>query len=297
MKKSLLADGALLFISMGWGLNFVVMKGVLADLTPYYYLGIRFIIAAAVMVPVFWRQVKTINVEDIKGGLVLGLFMALGFFTQTKGLIYTTPAKSGFITCSYVVMVPFIAFFITKVFPGWFQIVGATITFLGIGTISLADTLTVNPGDTMTLFCAIFFALQIAYTEHYVKRANPINIAMIQVAAVGIISMIIALTTEPFPSAFETRTWVAIGFAALFCTAGAFAIQNLSQKYTASSHAAVLLSTEAVFAGLFSYLILKEPMTPKSLWGFALITAGVLITELAPASSEAANPAPLQIPD
>lgn len=286
MKKDLMADGALLLISMSWGLNFVITKNVLEGLTPYMYLGIRFIIAAALMVPVFWGQLKSINRQDIKGGLVLGLFMLLGFITQTVGLLYTTAAKSGFITASNVVMVPFIAYFLTKIFPGWWQILGAGITFLGIGIISISDALTINLGDGLTLVCAVFFALQIAYTEHYVKRGNPINIAIVQVALSGVICMLLALALEPTPEAFDAKTWGAIAFAAVFCTAGAFVIQNLAQKHTSSTHTAVILCTESVFAGIFSYLILGEPMTGKSLSGFVLITAGVLITELLPLASE-----------
>lgn len=102
--------------------------------------------------------------------------------------------------------------------------------------------------------------------------------------------MTMALATEPLPTSFDAKTWAALGFAVLFCTAGAFVIQNLAQKHTSSTHAAVILCMEAVFAGIFSHLLLKEAMTPKSLGGFALITAGVLVTELWPETAATIYP-------
>ena len=48
------------------------------------------------------------------------------------------------------------------------------------------------------------------------------------------------------------------------------------------THAAVILCTESVFAGIFSFLLWGEPLTLKTLSGFALILVGILVTELVP---------------
>lgn len=61
MRKSLIADGALLLVAISWGLNFVVEKNVLQTITPYMYLGLRFVLSALIM------AVATILVEGVKG--------------------------------------------------------------------------------------------------------------------------------------------------------------------------------------------------------------------------------------
>lgn len=252
------------------------------------YLGFRFFLSAVVMAVIFHKRLKTISKEDIIAGLIVGIFMLLGFLTQTVGLVYTTPSKSGFITGSNVVMVPFFAYLLTKRFPGTSQIVGAIITFSGLGIISISDNLNIAYGDILTLLCAMCFALQITFTEYYVKRADPINMAIIQVALAGIVTMGMTIIREPFSLDFSLEIWAAILFAVIFCTAGAFLIQNVAQRYTSSTHAAVILCTESVFAGIFSFLLQQEPLTLKILSGFALILTGVLITELVP--NNAAEP-------
>lgn len=289
MKKSLIADGALLLVTMGWGLNFVVMKNALLKITPYMYLGIRFILASLILALIFNRQLKKLTKEELKGGLIIGLCLFVGFVSQTIGLLYTTPAKSGFITSIYVVLVPLLALFLTREFPGWFQMMGAIITFIGLGITSINEDLTINFGDALTLVCALFFALQIIYTEQYVKRANPINIAILQTGITGILTMAMGLILEPIPTGLNFNLWAAILYAVIFCTAGAFAIQNTAQKYTSSTHAAVIMGMESVFAGLFSFLLWGEILTIKTVLGFALIFSGVMITELLPAESKKAT--------
>ena len=71
-------------------------------------------------------------------------------------------------------------------------------------------------------------------------------------------------------------------YAVIFCTIGAFVTQTVAQRYTPPTHAALILSMEAVFAGLFSYLFWAEVFTARKISGAFLILAGILITELRP---------------
>lgn len=284
IKKSLLADGALLLIAMAWGLNFVVMKNALQRITPFMYLAVRFLLAFLILAAIFRDNLKAMDKEDIVGGTIIGFFLFLGFATQTLGLLYTTPAKSGFITGSNVVMVPFLAYALNKKFPGWYQVLGAAVTFAGLGVISLERGFRISKGDFLTLLCAVFFAMQIVTIEYYARRGNPVNLTILETGITGILSLFVGALTEPMPVTLDLSMWVAILYAVICCTAGAFLVQNVAQKYTTSTHAAVIMCQEAVFAAVFSFLFWGEPLTLKALTGFALILAGVLITELLPAN-------------
>ncbi|MCG0275334.1 MAG: DMT family transporter [Thermosediminibacteraceae bacterium] len=283
IRKSVLADGALLLVTMAWGLNFVVMKNALERITPFMYLAVRFLLAFLILAAIFNENLRKVDKSDIIGGSIIGLFLFLGFATQTVGLVYTTPAKSGFITGSNVVMVPFLAYFVNKKFPGWYQVLGAAVTFVGLGVISLEGGFRINIGDFLTLLCAVFFAMQIVSTEYYSRRGNPINLAIIETGITGMLSLVVGALTEPMPVAIDLSMWIAILYAVICCTAGAFLVQNVAQKYTTSTHAAVIMCLEAVFAALFSFLLWGESVTLKSLVGYMLILAGVMITELTPA--------------
>ena len=79
-----------------WGVSFVIMKRALSEASPLLLLGIRFSIAALVLVP-FISLRAGFSRAELRAGLVLTLLLASGFATQAVGLQYTTPARSAFI--------------------------------------------------------------------------------------------------------------------------------------------------------------------------------------------------------
>src|SRR6056297_3734549 len=96
--KTWQADLSLLFVAAIWGSTFVVVKNAIADMPPFSFLAIRFAIAA-VSLALFKRNLKVWKNKNLwKKGILIGLFLFLGYAFQTIGLQYTSAAKTGFIT-------------------------------------------------------------------------------------------------------------------------------------------------------------------------------------------------------
>jgi len=55
--------------------------------------------------------------------------------------------------------------------------------------------------------------------------------------------------------------------------------QNIGQKHTHPSAAAIILSLESVFGVLFSVIFYGEQLTARLILGFILIFAAVIISE------------------
>lgn len=130
-RKAYLADGALLLVAIFWGSNFVIMKEALEEITPFTYLGLRFTLAFLLLLLFFWRRLMRATLHDILVGSLVGLFLSTGFIIQTLGLLHTTPAKSGFITGTSVIMVPFLYYLLTRVSPGWWSFIGGVLAKIG----------------------------------------------------------------------------------------------------------------------------------------------------------------------
>ncbi len=283
-KKTIAADISLFFVAVFWGLNFVVIKEALEIITPFAYLGIRFTLSGVILIPLFWKRLIKANVGDYLAGCLIGLFLFGGFAFQTVGLLFTTPAKSGFITGSAVVIVPFLYYFVTKRSPGWPAFVGGSLAAIGLYMLSVDNYFGINFGDALTLVCAFMFAAHlVAIALHVVKR-DPVVLAFTQIIFTGLVCLVIAFLFEPTEGMFNqpSAIWGAILYAVLFCTIGAFVTQNIAQRYTPPAHAVLILSLEAVFAGLFSYFFWEELFTLKKLSGALFIFAGILLTELHP---------------
>ncbi|HED24719.1 MAG TPA: DMT family transporter [Firmicutes bacterium] len=283
-KKVIIADISLLLVALFWGSNFVVMKDALEVIAPFTYLGIRFSIAALLLAFIFWKRLRKAPTVDYLAGCLIGLFLFSGYGFQTIGLLHTTPANSGFITGTAVVIVPFLYFLIYRHSPGWWAFLGGGLAAVGLYLLSANEYMGFGFGDMLTLVSAFLFAAHLIAIAVYVRSRDPIVLAVVQIAFTGLASFGAALIFEPTDALFRHSLpiWGAILYAVIFCTIGAFVTQTLAQRYTPPTHAVLILSTEAVFAGLFSYLFWDEIFTVRKLFGAVLILTGILITELRP---------------
>lgn len=287
-RKMIISDLALFVVTMFWGSNFVVTKEALNQITPFAYLGLRFTLAGLIMLPLFWRRLARVTPGELKAGALLGFLIFAGFGVQTVALMVTTPAKSGFITGTSVVIVPFLYILVSRALPRWSVFAGAFLALGGLFLLSFegagAGALSLEQGDLLTFTGAVIFAAHVVFLGVYAPRSDPIVLAALQMLFAGILSFAAAFIAEPMEGLFihSAPVWGAILYGVVFCTIGAFVTQTAAQRFTPPTHAALILSLEAVFAGLFSYLFWDELFSTRKICGAGLIFAGILITELQP---------------
>ena len=290
-RRGLVADAGLLTVAILWGFNFVVIKDAIADTGPMTYLLWRHVAAAIILVAVMPRTVTQIRRRDWLYGAVLGGFLFVAFATQTIGLQWTTPGKSGFITSVDIVMVPFLYWIVARRSPGWLQIGGAVLATVGLGLLSLRGGLSMGRGDLLTLVCALGFAAQITVTGFFAPRTRPAVLALTQITAAAVLFVVVTPFVEHVSVDFGWKGWLAILWTALTGTVYGFLIQAWAQKSTTSTRAAVILGLEGLFAGVFGLVFGLDALTWRFGLGAALILAGVMVIELVPRRSGEPNPA------
>jgi drug/metabolite transporter (DMT)-like permease len=288
-KSILLADLSLALVALAWGANFVVMKDALVHITPFAYLGVRFLLATLILAAASLRPLGKAGRDELKCGLLAGVLLFSGFAVQTVGLTLTTPAKSGFITGTSVVIVPFFYFLATGKHPGRGAFAGGFLALAGLFFFtlnggSLQEVFLLQYGDFLTLLCAFFFAGHIVALGIVSPCRNTLVLSVLQLAVVGLLSLVTALIFEGPASLVVTSPalWAAILYAIVFCTIGAFVTQTAAQKHTPAAHASLILSTEAIFAGVFSFFFWGESFTPPMIAGIFFILAGIFVTILRP---------------
>lgn len=283
-RKRLYADLALLVVAILWGTTFSVSKYAFEYLTPLYMIAIRFTIGVAIMSLIFWKKVSKIRLEDLKGGIIVGIIFFIAFVTQLIALQYTEAGKQAFLAGTYVVMAPFLYWMLHKRRPDNRTLLGAFVCFLGIGLLTLNASLSISFGDGLTLFSSLFFALHIMSNGYFVEKQDPVILATVQFGVVAVLSTAGAAIFEPFPSSIAPAGVWSVLYLAVFCTALAYFMQTVAQRYTLSTHAAIILSLESVFGVLLAVVMLGEIFTFRMLIGCIAIFAAILITELRPES-------------
>ena len=155
------------------------------------YLLWRHLAAALMLVAIMPRTVRQVRRRDWLYGAVLGLFLFIAFATQTIGLQWTTPGKSGFITSLDIVMVPFLYWLVARRSPGWIQVGGAVLATAGLGFLTLRGGLCDERGDLLTLVCALGFAAQITATGFFAPRTRPAVLALTQIVAAAALFVVV----------------------------------------------------------------------------------------------------------
>lgn len=223
-----------------------------------------------------------------------GVFMFLGISLQQWGLSYTTAGKSGFLTSLYIIVVPILALFIGQRcrLEVW---IGAVITIVGVyllgsGEVAGNAESQFNIGDVMTLICTLAWAAQVLWLGVFARYANVLNIAIIQMATVAGLSGLVMLflwLTQEHPGDYDLPSWEVIWaikndilYTGVISAAVAFTLQILGQRYVPATNAALIMSTEAVFALIAGIIFLGEVVTVGALVGCTCIMVGIILAQL-----------------
>lgn len=290
------------FVVAVWGSTFVLIKGALADATPAAFNLVRMSLAFLLLAVAYHRSWRGIHRGQIAAGAIVGFFLAAGYQFQTTGLARTTPSKSAFITGLMVVLVPLFSS-IPAIRPpgarrpGWNAYAAAALAFVGILLLTapaevrahssalasiLPDLSSINFGDVLTFGCAIGFALHCIALSHVSPRIPYQPLALLQVGFSAVFMAISLPLIERPQMHFTPRLITALLIAAALATAAAFSIQSWAQSILPSTHIALLLTLEPVFAWITSFVFTGERLGLRPAMGALLILVGILLTELIP---------------
>ena len=281
----------MVFVVLLWGFSFLVVKESLDHITPFWFLSLRFAVALLSLLLFFPRFWQGVGAYSLRSGLLVGLVLYAGFAFQTLGLQYTTPAKSAFITGSAVLMVPLLnwaAFGVAIRRPVG---VGVLVAFVGLWLLTRPDDLALlNRGDTLTLLCALAFALHIILVGRYAARIPSRQLAVLQIFWATLAALPVALLLETPGFVYPSSLYLSLFYLGVFCSAVAFLVQTRAQRYTSSARTALIFSLEPVFAAMASMALLGEQLNVSEWFGGMLIVAGVMVGEVGVLKSKGNGP-------
>lgn len=159
-NKARLADIALIFVALIWGVGFIASKAALVTITPLWVMTFRFLGSGVLLLILFLKRVRRLDKRTVLMGMVVGSFMFAGMVFQTIGLDHTTASNQAFLIPSYVVLVPFVSWMMTRTKPRALDVAAALLTFVGVAVISLKPDFSMNLGDALTLAFAVVYSFQ-----------------------------------------------------------------------------------------------------------------------------------------
>ncbi|HHH38855.1 MAG TPA: DMT family transporter [Sedimenticola sp.] len=281
-RENILSDLLLLLAALIWGTAFVAQRAGMEVMGPLFFNGVRFGLGALVVLPLVLRQ-RPLPIPGARrgllgAGLALGSVLFAGATLQQVGLVETTAGKAGFITGLYVVIVPLLGMAFGRR-PRAGVAVGAALAAWGLYLLSVTGSWQIEPGDGVVLIAAFFWAWHVLLVGRYAGRYPGIPLAMIQFLVCSTFSLAGALLFERPRWTMLAEGWVALVWAGAFSVGVAYTLQVIAQRKALPSHAAVILSLEAVFAALAGWVFLDERLGPRALIGCGLMLAGMLAAQ------------------
>jgi drug/metabolite transporter (DMT)-like permease len=294
------ADLLLLFAAAVWGLAFVFQKTAMESLGPCAFLAARAVLASLVLAPLaFWEYRRSLSQS---GTAAPGVFLpgigqaaavaGTAFFVagalQQYGLKTATATNGGFLTALYVVLTPPLAWLMRGTRPSPVLVPAVALSAVGTWMLGGGAFAALSAGDWLIAACAGVWALHLILSESGGAFNRPILFTCLQFAMVGVLASAGAALTETVTIAALKSAGGEILYVGLLSSALTFTILTLALKYAPASEAAIIVSTESLFAALAGAVMLGERLSLVAWAGAALIMVAVILVQIGPRAASTA---------
>ena len=284
----------LLTAAIIWGLSFTLIRWTLESFTTSQILFWRFLFAffiGEILFFVFNRKDYKNSHSDIKIALNTGLVLGISLLFQIHGLNFTTATNSAFITATYVVMIPFVSYFLFKQKIQKYDVLLGILALCGMmlllnvfydSSFSLAQF---NFGDVLTFGSAVTAAIQITLIGVFAKRCvSPFRFNNYQTfwaliaCSPFIFYEIHSKKLSLWPEHVTSLALVGMVLLILSVSIVAFYLQISAQRNLPTSTASMLCLLEAPFSFVFATLLLNESISPLQSFGAFVIVMSAFLS-------------------
>ncbi|HTB82774.1 MAG TPA: DMT family transporter [Candidatus Sulfotelmatobacter sp.] len=293
----------LVLCTVFWALSFPVMRALAftqARLLPeggswfFTSLGVmyRFGFAGLILVPFFWRSLKTLTRRELEQGMVLSAFGVGGILLQMDGLAYTDASISAFLTQGYCVFIPLWVAMGSRKLPAAKIIFCIALVVIGTAILAKLDfhSFKLGRGEMETILASFFFTGQILALESPRYAANRAgNFSIIMFLCMALFALPLVIVTAPAANAClrAYASMPACGLMAVlvvFCTLISYTVMNRWQKYISATEAGLIYTIEPVCASVLSLFLpaifsaWASVYYPNEHFSLRLLVGGGLIT-------------------
>lgn len=281
-KNELFYKICLLGCALIWGSTFVIIKDATNTMSSAFINAARFTIASIILFVVFFKKIKNISIQELKHGIIMGIFLFGGYYLQVMGMEYgSTAGKCAFLSATFCVMVPFLSWAVFKRKPDKYSVVAAIMCVIGVALVSLEKGAKITIGDGIILISTFFYAINIMLTSEFsnIEGNDSTILAFLQIVVVAVLGWIAVIVKQEMPQVYTTSAVLGVAYLGVFATALCLLMQVIGLKNINSTSASIILSLESVFGVIISILFYNEILTVRLFTGFVVIFIGIIICE------------------
>ena len=290
MNKNIFSLICAVLTSILWGSAFIAQDMGMDFIGPHTFNVGRFLVGFLTLFPFFLffelKKIKKSNIDRKKIFsylVLLGFILGVGQALQQISLIYTDVANTGVFTVMYVLIVPFISYFIFSKKIHWSVWPAVILCVMGGLLLSELKNISVRYGDMLGILSAFCWAIHIICISKTIKFFNfPIAIAMSQCFVAFLFTILPMVIYENPLFSNVLKDSYEILYVGILSSGLAFLLQTYTLQNLTPAPAAIVFSLEGVFAAIFAWLILGQLLNEVKIFGIFLILFAVIFSQIMP---------------
>lgn len=299
-----------------WGVNIIVFKYAIVDLSTWIFNGLRLVfatLALGVLVGIEHRFAakkarKPLNVSRLACFCLLsGVVYMMAF---ARGIELTTAGNTALLLASMPMWTAILSFFFLRERLGATIWAGLAVTFAGTILVTTQASGPVDmggqylTGNLFVLTSAIVWAGGTVLSKSLLESISPLQLAFIASLTttpfhLGISLYQLQLDPAAWSQVFDPRIAAAIVYSGVFSTGVAYATWYAGVRVVGGSHAAVYQNFVTLVAVLGGWVFLREQILVPQMIGGLLTIAGLLVMRQSRLAADKrrtqANPPELEI--
>ncbi|QLB14007.1 RhaT protein [Mannheimia granulomatis] len=286
MFKKYFGEAVLFLVTFIAAAGWFFSKNALSGFPPIGFMGIRFLLAALILLPLSYKQLKAMTKTQLKYSAITGFTYGVYTIFWVLGLAFSSVFGEGaFLVSLAMLIAPLLSWAIFKHTPAkifWFAL---PIAIAGLYCLSLdqgkgTESFHFSSGNTIFLFSSLSCALYFVLNNQYSKQVKLLPLTTIQLAIVGIICTLYSLIMESWVLPIPNNVWIWFAASVLIATNLRFLMQTIGQKHCHIGTSALIMLFEPVWTFLLSMVLLGEQLNGAKWLGCGLILAALIIYRL-----------------
>jgi drug/metabolite transporter (DMT)-like permease len=294
-----IAGAETLLVTILWASSWVLIKVGLADLDlrPLSFAGLRYAVAAVILIPFGWRAISRARRSSgggpdrrLVGRLVLvGITVyAAAQGAQFAALALLPAASVGLILATNPLLVAAIAWLRGAEAPSRVQTLGIAVLLIGAGL--YFGRLELGPNGPIGLAIAAVSVTSAALGQHLSRDTirdvrdrlgGPIGFTAVSMAIGGFGLLAVGIGVEGWPH-LDVRAWAIVLWLAAVNTAFAFTLFNWALRHLSAAESSTIVNLMLVMVATMAWVFLGESLSALQVAGLAVVSVGVLIVQVAP---------------
>jgi drug/metabolite transporter (DMT)-like permease len=274
-----------------WSGHNVVAKAIIADVPPFSFTFLRWLIATLLLLPFAWPHLRRDWRDARKSWQRLLLIAVLGisaFNTMLYVALQTTSAVNvGLISAAFPAAIALLSLLILKISLNRIQLIGMLISFLGVMTVVLrGEVMAVNDlvfveGD-LWMLAGILCGAMYPVLLHDKPAMHPLSLLTITIALGTAVSLPLYLfdVLQGKYVHMDAETIIGLAYVGLFPSVVAYLFWNRGIELVGANHAGLYLNLVPVLTAVMASAFLQEALQWFHFAGLVLVVGGMLLFNL-----------------